>query len=95
MTHITASVVQQLAALSAISLDDNEIESMRQELGKIFEYIAQLQELDTSAVEPTYQVGWVGTAMRSDEVAESLGREKLLSLAPSAKDNQIKVPKVL
>lgn len=69
---------------------------LQTDLGNILEYINQLSELDTSGVEPTYQVTDLENVGRDDVVAESLAdREALIALAPKQRDNQIEVPKVL
>lgn len=96
MTKILASDVQHLAALSGLSLADEEIEPLRADMEKIIDYINKLDELDVSGVEPTYQVGDLVNVMREDEVDQSeVSRRQLLDLAPESLENQIKVPKVL
>lgn len=92
---VDKTTVAHLAALSDISLSDDEIEAMTGDLEKIVEYIHQLSELDTTGVEPTYQVTGLTNVWREDVVEPQLPREKLLALAPEQKDNQVKVPKVL
>ena len=62
---------------------------------KIVEYINQLGELDTSGVEPTYQVTGLENVWREDEVQPGITRDELLELAPEKQNNQVKVPQVL
>lgn len=77
-------------------MSDDEISALQADLGNILGYIAQLGELDTSGVEPTYQVTDLENIMRDDVVAQSsVGRDELLALPSYRQDNQIKVPKVL
>lgn len=95
-TSVTRDDVLHLAQLSSLQLSDDEITALQQDLSNILGYIAQLDELDTSGVEPTYQVTDLENVWRDDVVVPATaGREALLALAPAAKDNQIKVPKVL
>lgn len=95
-TSVTRDDVLHLAQLSSLQLSDDEITALQQELTSILGYIAQLDELDTSGVEPTYQVTDLENVWRDDVVVKSdTDREALLKLAPSAKNDQIKVPKVL
>ena len=54
-----------------------------------------LDELDTSSVEPTFQVTGLQNVMRDDVIEPQLPRESLLALAPDQLGGQIKVPKVL
>ena len=96
MTDISTSDVHRLAQLSSLQLDDTEVEALRVDLSNILGYIDQLSELNTEGVEPTYQVTDLQNVWRKDEVDNSgIGRDTLLSLAPSADRDQIKVPKVL
>lgn len=88
--------ILHLADLSEFALDDSEIESLGKDLQDIIKYISQLDELDTSEVEPTYQAFEMENIWRTDEIKEQdASREELLALTKNEKDNQIKVPKVL
>ena len=85
-----------LADLSNFAVSDKEAESLEKDLASIIKYISQLDELDTSEVEPTYQVFEMENVWREDEIVkQEAEREALLDLTVKAKDNQIKVPKVL
>ena len=96
MTQISLEDVHHLAQLSSLQLDDGEAEALRTDLEGILGYIDQLSELDTSGVEPTYQVTDLQNVWREDEVdTYGIERDALLTLAPESEDNQIKVPKVL
>ena len=92
---VSKSDVAHLATLSSISLGDAELEALTNDLENIIGYIEQLQELDTSGVEPTYQLTGLANVWREDEIEPQLPREKLLALAPESLNNQVKVPKVL
>lgn len=95
MTQISRDDVLHLAQLSSLQLSDGEIASLTNELEAIIGYIQQLGELDTTGVEPTYQVTDLENVWREDVVQEGVGREALLGLTPESKNDQIKVPKVL
>ena len=95
MTTISTSDIQHLASLSSLALADNEVDGLRQDLEKIITYIEKLNELDTTDVEPTYQVTGLENVWRDDEIQTDVGRDELLKLAPEQKDFQVKVPKVL
>lgn len=96
MTNINEGTVRHLAQLSSISLSDDEVSSLQEDLANILTYIEQLQEVDTENVEPTYQVTGLKNVGREDEIIDyGLGRDDLLAGAPDVQDSQIKVPKVL
>ena len=85
-----------LANLSEFSLNESEVNALGNDLRGIIGYISQLNTLDTSDVQPTYQVFEMENVWRNDEVkAQDASREDLLSLSKETKDNQVKVPKVL
>lgn len=96
MTQISKEDVQHLAQLSSLQLDDAEAESLRADIENIISYVEQLSDLDTTGVEPTYQVTGLSNVWRDDVVDDyGIDSSELLSLAPDSQDNQIKVPKVL
>lgn len=96
MTDVSRDDVVHLATLSSIALTDDEIDAMQADINAILGHVATLQELDTTDVEPTYQVNDREFVSRADVVVKSdVSREDLLALAPDSLDHQIKVPKVL
>lgn len=96
MTQISNDDVQYLAQLSNLQLTDSEVTDLQRDLERILGYIDQLGELDTSGVEPTYQVTDLENVWREDTIDNyGLEKEKLLALAPERVGDQIKVPKVL
>lgn len=96
MVQITKDEVRQLAQLSGLVLNDDEVESMASHLLAIIGYIDQLKELDVGSIEPAYQTTGLSNVTRIDEVQEGVvDYLDLVGLAPSHKDGQMKVPKVL
>lgn len=96
MVQVSTDDVLHLATLSALALLPDEIDRLRTDIERILSYIEQLNELDTSGVEPTYQVTGLKSVYRTDEVDDdSVSTETLLDLAPERQGQLIKVPKVL
>lgn len=96
MTVISIADVQKLAVLSALNLNDKEAKNLQKDLQNILGFVEQLNEVDTTGVEPTYQVTGLENVTREDEVIDyGLNREHLLKNAPETKDGQIKVKRVL
>ena len=94
--NITREDIKHLAKLSNFSLTEEEEVSLGKDLENIIGYISQLDELDTTGVEPTYQVFEMQNIWRDDEIQpQEADREALLNLSAETRDNQIKVPKVL
>lgn len=96
MNTISSSDVAKLAALSALNLGDDELQAMQTDLSQILEYVEQLQQVDTSAVQPTYQVHGLETVTRPDEILDyGISQDDLLANAPKHRDGSIVVPRVL
>ena len=94
--EINCETVEHLADLSNFSVSDTENKSLQKDLSEILKYISQLDEVDVSDIEPTYQVFEMENVWREDEILKQEAlREDLLALSKEQKDNQIKVPKVL
>ncbi len=96
MTQITRDDVLHLAQLSSLELNDSEIDGLQVDIGNILGYVQQLNKLDTTGVEPTYQITGLENVWRDDTIIDyGISREQLLQLAPESDDSQVKVPKVL
>ena len=96
MTSISKDEVRRLAQLSGISLSDDQMKEFQEDLGNILNYVEQLQQIDTTNIEPTYQVTQLTNVEREDEVINyRLSRDEILANSPDQQNNQIKVPKVL
>jgi aspartyl-tRNA(Asn)/glutamyl-tRNA(Gln) amidotransferase subunit C len=92
---IDDKTARHLASLSNITLSDDELAALAGDLEKIVEYIGELGKLDTSGVEPTFQLTGLSNVWRADEIKPQLPREKLLALSPERTEHAVKVPKVL
>lgn len=94
--EVERETIEHLAELSNFSLSEAEAERLQGDLKGIVDYISQLDALDVSGVEPTYQVFEMENVWREDEILpQDASREELLALTKEVEDNQIKVPKVL
>jgi aspartyl-tRNA(Asn)/glutamyl-tRNA(Gln) amidotransferase subunit C len=93
---ISIDDVHYVAGLAKIAVSDDEAARLQKELDTILGYVQQLNELDTTGVEPTYQVTGLKNVDREDVIIDyGVSQEALLRNTPDSKDNQIKVPKVL
>lgn len=93
-TNITPQTISYLASLSAIRLTDEEKAQLQTDIENILGYIEQLNELDTDAVEPTYQVSGRENVWR-DDIADATNDVDVMAAAPEATDHQFKIPQVL
>lgn len=96
MSSLSITDVKKLADLSALQLSEQEVKQLQADLDTILSYVDQLQAVDVSGVEPTYQVNQPATVTRSDKIIDyGIATEQLLSNAAEARDQQIVVPKVV
>jgi aspartyl-tRNA(Asn)/glutamyl-tRNA(Gln) amidotransferase subunit C len=92
---LTTEEVQHIALLARLQLDDDAIETYREQLSAILEYAERLQELDTKNVAPMAGLRPEHTTLRPDEPRAGLGAKKLLENAPDHSADQFKVPPIL
>lgn len=92
---ISVDQVRHVARLARLELSPDEEQSLQADLSAILSYVDKLNELDTTAVEPTTQVGEAGTPMREDEVTNRPAPEEMLANAPAREGHLFKVPKII
>ncbi|NLL13669.1 MAG: Asp-tRNA(Asn)/Glu-tRNA(Gln) amidotransferase subunit GatC [Fibrobacter sp.] len=92
---LSSELVQKIASLARLKLSDEETESLTVQLDSILEYIQQLNELDTSKVEPTSFMAPAHDPLRDDANSESLTQEQILQNGPSVKKCHFAIPKVI
>lgn len=96
MSSISRDDVDKLAALSALSLTDDQAIALQADLTQILGYVAALADVDTDGVEPTYSVHGLSSVTRVDEVVDyGVSREQLLANTPEHDGAHIIVPRVL
>ena len=87
--------VEKVALLARLQLTDGEVALMTEQLGRIVEYVEQLNELDTAGVEPLAHAIELVNVLAEDELAPSLPRELALANAPKRDAECYRVPAVL
>ena len=92
---ISREEVKHIAKLAKLSLSDEEVDKYAKDLASISDFIAELNEVDTSGVEPTAHVVDKKNVFRKDEMKDSFPREQILKNAPSKEAGCISVPKVV
>lgn len=92
---ITAENIRHLCKLSSLALGDAEIARMSKELEAIVGYVQQLQEVDTTGVEPIANVAGLENITRPDVPVAMLSQKQVLANAPQRNEVAILVPKVV
>jgi aspartyl-tRNA(Asn)/glutamyl-tRNA(Gln) amidotransferase subunit C len=94
-TRITLEEVRHVALLAHLELSPQDEERLRADMDEMLAYVDKLNELDTTNVAPTTQVGEAGTPMRDDEVTNRPAADAMLANAPSRERGYFKVPKII
>src|SRR6266849_3353914 len=92
---ITRDEVRHIARLANLDFTDEEYDRFTQQLNAILQYVAQLDRLDTSAIEATSHMDIGAHPLREDRVQGAISREEALANAPEADRGLFKVPKVI
>jgi len=96
---ITQSDIEKVAQLAHLELADEELKTFGQQIAEIVTYVEQLNEIDTSNVEPAIggltPAGERTDTSRADEIEGSLGQKVALAEAPDPASGYFRVPKVL
>jgi aspartyl-tRNA(Asn)/glutamyl-tRNA(Gln) amidotransferase subunit C len=96
---ITEADIDKIAALAHLEITPEERRALTPQIASIVAYVEQLNELDTSAVEPA--IGGLTPesertdAHRDDSPRPSLGQQLALAEAPDPAAGHFRVPKVL
>lgn len=92
---ISRSEVEKVAHLARLAFGPDEIEAFTDQLNIILEYVRQIDELDTTGVEPTFHALDLENVFRDDTVCASPGADEALSNAPEAENDAFVVPKII
>jgi aspartyl-tRNA(Asn)/glutamyl-tRNA(Gln) amidotransferase subunit C len=87
--------VAKVALLARLRVSPDELLMFTGQLNSIMDYVAQLQELDTSDVEPLAHGVEVRNVFRDDVRGPALPREAALTNAPKRNQESFLVPAVL
>ncbi len=92
---VDRATVHRIARLARIAITDEEAERLETELSGILDWVAQLDELDTSDVEPMTRVAAMTMKKREDVVTDGFCADDILKNAPKVDDHYFVVPKIV
>lgn len=92
---ITPEQVRHVAQLARLALSEEEVSRFGPQLESILEYVAKMDLLNVSDVEPMAHPLPLTNVLREDVVEASLPVEKVLQNAPETDGRFFKVPKVI
>ncbi|BDH63265.1 glutamyl-tRNA amidotransferase [Ureibacillus massiliensis 4400831 = CIP 108448 = CCUG 49529] len=95
MAKLSKEEVKHVAHLARLAITDEEAEKFAEQLGKITDFAEQLNELDTTNVEPTSHVLPIVNVLREDVAQKGLDREIMMLNVKEQEAGQVKVPPIL
>lgn len=95
MSNPTHFDIAPIAHLARLALSEAELAEYGSQLDQILGYVAKLEALDVSGVEPTAHPNPVFDVTREDVSREGFGAANALLNAPRSSQDQFGVPKVV
>jgi len=92
---VDRATVRRIARLARIAITDDEAARLETELSSILDWVAQLDELDTSNVAPMTRVEAMTMKKRKDEVTDGFCADDIVKNAPKVDDHYFVVPKIV
>lgn len=92
---LTRDDILNLAKLSRLRFNENEIEGFQSDLNNIMDYIDVLNEVDTKGVEPLVHINNNDIDLREDKIEKSLTSKEAMVNAPQSEDGALVVPKMI
>jgi aspartyl-tRNA(Asn)/glutamyl-tRNA(Gln) amidotransferase subunit C len=92
---VDRATVHRIARLARLAITEDEAARLEKELSGILDWVAQLDEIDTSNVAPMTRVAAMTMKQRKDEVTDGFCAEDILKNAPQVDDGYFVVPKIV
>jgi aspartyl-tRNA(Asn)/glutamyl-tRNA(Gln) amidotransferase subunit C len=92
---VDRATVRRIARLARLAVTEAEEARLEKEVSGILDWVAQLDEIDTSEVPPMTRVASMTMKMRKDEVTDGFCAPDILKNAPEVDDGYFVVPKIV
>ncbi|MBC7891131.1 MAG: Asp-tRNA(Asn)/Glu-tRNA(Gln) amidotransferase subunit GatC [Sphingobacteriaceae bacterium] len=92
---IDQEALRRIAHLARLEIKESEEAALLSSLTEVLTWMEQLNELDTTGVEPLTHLSEAIGGLRDDVAKETLTHEQALVNAPKRDDDYFRVPKVL
>jgi len=89
-------LIDKLSRLSSLEIEDSRKENLKSELADIINFVENLNEIDVSNIEATFNTVEGGTPLREDTAKQDLElSNQILENAPKSEDGYFIVPKII
>ena len=95
MELLSKKELQNLAKLSHLQLDEDELDKLAKDLSKVLEYFSSLEDINTESIKMTGHPLNIINSQREDITSKSMNTEEVLKNAPSKLKKFFKIKKVL
>lgn len=92
---VNKQLVDKLAELAKLEFDEKSKAEIVNDLNNVLTFVEQLNEVDTTNVEPLTYITDEVNVLRKDVVKQEITKEEALKNAPLHDSDYIKVPKVI
>lgn len=94
--QLDRQTIEKIAVLARLNLTEAEKEMYAEQLSRVFDYVAMLNEVDTAGVQETSQLTGLEHVVREDVVVscDEQTREALIDQFPDRVDRLLKVKAV-
>ena len=92
---IDIETARRVAKLARIRVDEGDLPALAGELSGILQFMAQLNEVDVTGIEPMTSVTPMRLKRRADVVTDGNIQSAILKNAPDAREGFFAVPKVV
>ncbi len=92
---IDQATVRRVAQLARITLRDEEVPHLQGEINAILAFVAELDGLDVTGVEPMTSVLPMSLKRRADDITEGGIAVRIVANDPASEDRLFAVPKVI
>lgn len=93
--QITDDLIDKISGLCKLEFQGAERENLKHEFKRMLDFVAQLQEVDTSGVEPLIHITEEVNQTRVDEPRGRVPQQEALKNAPKQDGTYFRVPKVI
>jgi aspartyl-tRNA(Asn)/glutamyl-tRNA(Gln) amidotransferase subunit C len=92
---LTVTDVKKIAHLARLNVNDQDAEAITKQLSSILDFVEQMNQVDTNAIEPISHSIDASQRTRTDAVTEIDQRAAFQAIAPQVEAGLYLVPKVI